>query len=53
MFEISTLQSAGVMPDDFLHLQVIARRVPRATLERVFGYFGWYLLVVAQNEVKS
>ena len=51
MFEISTLQSAGVMPDDFLHLQVIARRVPRATLERVFGFFGWYLMVVARKDV--
>lgn len=51
-FEVSTLRSAGIMPDDFLHLQVIARRLSRATLERVFGYFGWYLMVVMQKEAK-
>jgi hypothetical protein len=38
------------MPDDFLRLQVIARRIRRATLERTLGWLGWYLVVVADKE---
>ena len=49
-FRVASIRSAGVMPDDFLHLQVIARRVRRATLERTLGWLGWYLVVVANKE---
>ncbi|MBM4052997.1 MAG: class I SAM-dependent methyltransferase [Planctomycetes bacterium] len=49
-FWVESVRTAGVMPDDFLHLQVIARRMRRATLERVLGWFGWYLIVVAHKE---
>jgi len=40
------------MPDDFLHFQVVARRIPRSTLERVFGRLGWYLVVTAHKPVE-
>ena len=49
-FRVASIQSAGVMPDDFLHLQVIARRIRRATLERTLGWLGWYLIVTAHKE---
>ena len=49
-FRVESVRTAGVMPDDFLHLQVIARRMRRETLERVLGWFGWYLIVVAHKE---
>lgn len=51
-FRIESLRSAGVMPDDFLHFQVVARRIPRSTLERVFGRLGWYLVVTAHKPVE-
>ena len=49
-FRVASIRSAGVMPDDFLRLQVIARRIRRATLERTLGWLGWYLVVVADKE---
>lgn len=49
---IESLRSAGVMPDDFLHFQIVARRIPRSTLERVFGWLGWYLVVTAHKPVE-
>lgn len=49
-FEVAGIRSAGVMPDDFLHLKVLFRRIPRMTLERMLGRFGWYLIAVAQRD---
>jgi len=51
-FRIESLRSAGVMPDDFLHFQIVARRISRSTLERVFGRLGWYLVVTAHKPVE-
>ena len=48
-FEVLTVRSGGVMPDDFLHLQTLIRRIPRATLERILGALGWYLVITARK----
>jgi ubiquinone/menaquinone biosynthesis C-methylase UbiE len=52
-FQVASVRTAGVMPDDFLHFQFIVRKLSRATLERVFGWLGWYLVVAARKEVQS
>ena len=49
-FLVESIRAAGVMPDDFLHLQVIARRIRRTTLERVFAPLGWYLVASVRKE---
>jgi hypothetical protein len=47
--QIERIEVAGVMPDDFLHLQILARRMARARLERIFASLGWYLVAIARR----
>jgi SAM-dependent methyltransferase len=48
-FNVASLRSAGIMPDDFLHAQVLLRRVSRRRLERTLGALGWYLVIRADR----
>ena len=52
-FRVESVRTAGVMPDDFLHLQVVARKIHRATFERLLRWVGWYLVITAERPMAS
>jgi hypothetical protein len=47
--QVERIEVAGVMPDDFLHLQVVARRMARARVDCVFGSLGGCLVAIARR----